>query len=197
IAKAIKREITSGGNIYGLEWGDPEVFEPLRYVRDRYVLPYVKPGETAVEIGPGGGRWTRYLLACGKLYVIDYHSELLGECKRRFGKRHVEFITNNGNDFPGVPDNSVDFLFSFDVFVHLDAEIIEEYLKNMKRVLKPASNAVIHYSDQGKVMARINPGFSQNTPEKMRAMLQNAGYRILEEDLTTMWHSGIVRFTPM
>jgi len=44
-------------------------------------------------------------------------------------------------------------------------------------------------------MAQNNKGFSNNTPEKMRAMVLSTGYKILEEDLTTMWHSSIIRFT--
>jgi len=42
--------------VYGvLDWGDPEQADPLKFVRDRYLLPYVKPEQTALEIGPGGG----------------------------------------------------------------------------------------------------------------------------------------------
>jgi hypothetical protein len=55
---------------------------------------------------------------------------------------------------------------------------------------------VLHYSDQTKILARINPGFSDNTPERMRKMVTDGGFRIMEEDLTTMWHSSIIRFIP-
>jgi len=88
----------------------------------------------------------------------------------------------------------VDFIFSFGCFVHLDAHLIEGYVKNMKNILKPGGNVVIHYSDQSKIMAQINPGFSDNRPERMRAMVTGAGFRVLEEDLTTLWHSSIIRF---
>src|SRR5215469_12911704 len=81
-------------DLYGLEWGDPEVVEPLRFIRDRYVLPYVRPEHVAVEIGPGGGRWTRYLLGFHTLYVIDYHPELLRELRRSFNKPNMIYIAN-------------------------------------------------------------------------------------------------------
>jgi hypothetical protein len=61
--------------------------------------------------------------------------------------------------------------------------------------LKPGGNAVIHYSDKTKVYAQTHSGFSDNTPERMRRMVLGAGVRILEEDLTTMPHISIVRFT--
>ena len=194
IIAAIKRELASP-NVYGLQWGDPEIVEPLRFIRDRYVLPYVSSARTAVEIGPGGGRWTRYLLDFKKLYVVDYHVELLAELKKNFCKPGMEFIKNNGTDFPGIPERSIDYLFSFGTFVHLDAPIIEIYLANMKKILKPGANAVIQYSDKTKIMAQLNENFSENTPDKMRTMVLNAGYTIREEDLTTMWHSSVIRFT--
>ena len=194
IFAAIKKELKSP-NVYGLQWGDPDIVRPLRFIRDQYVLPYVSSEHTAVEIGPGGGRWTRYLVDFKKLYVVDYHAEALAELKRNFCKSSMEFIKNNGTDFPGIAERFVDYLFSFGTFVHLDAPIIETYLANMKMILKPGANAVIQYSDKTKIMAQLNESFSENTPEKMRTMVLNAGYTILEEDLTTMWHSSVIRFT--
>jgi hypothetical protein len=194
ILRAVKREWCHGG-IYGLEWGDPDVVQPLRFIRDRYVLPYVNAEQCAVEIGPGGGRWTRYMLGFRKLYVVDYYADLLEEMKKNVRKRNIEFIKNNGTDFPGIDERSVNYLFSFGTFVHLDTHLIEAYLRNMKRILKSGSNVVIHYSDKTKVMAQINEGFADNTPGEMRSMVLDAGYRICEEDLTTMWHSSIIRFT--
>jgi hypothetical protein len=105
------------------------------------------------------------------------------------------FIKNTGTDFPSIPECSIDYLFSFGTFVHLDLHLIEAYLIHMKPILKPGANAIIHYADKTKIMAQMNDSFSNNTPEKMRQMVSGAGYKILEEDLTTMWHSSIIRFT--
>jgi hypothetical protein len=65
----------------------------------------------------------------------------------------------------------------------------------MKLILKPGANVVIQYSDKTKIMAQLNESFSENTPKKMRRMVLKAGYTIREEDLTTMWHSSVIRFT--
>jgi cyclopropane fatty-acyl-phospholipid synthase-like methyltransferase len=194
ILRDVKREWRLGG-IYGLEWGDPDLVEPLQFVRDRYVLPYVKAEQCAVEIGPGGGRWTRYMLGFKRLYVVDYYAELLKELRKNFHKSNMEFIKNNGTDFPGIKERSIDYLFSFGTFVHLEISLIEAYLMNMKPILKPGANVVIHYADKNKIMARLNDGFAENRPEKMRKIVSDAGYTICEEDLTTMWHSSIIRFT--
>jgi len=182
--------------LYGLEWGDPEVVAPLKFIKDRYIIPYVNAQHKAVEIGPGGGRWTRYLLGFETLYAIDYHQELLDELKRNFGEQsNVRFIKNNGTDFPGIGENSIDYLFTFGTFVHLDLHLIEAYLLAMRRIVKPGANVVVQYSDKTKIMAQINEGFSDNSPEKMRDALRLAGYTNLEEDTTSLWHSSVIRFT--
>ena len=193
LVRALRRELSAP--LYGLQWGDPELVEPLRYIRDRYVLPYVDPGQNAVEIGPGGGRWTRYLLGFKTLYAVDYYEELLAELRRNFGRRrNLVFIKNAGTDFPGIPAHSIDYLFSFGTFVHLEFDTIEAYLRNIKSIMKPGANIVIQYSDMTKIMAQMAPSFSQNTPTRMREAVRAAGCRILEEDTTSLWHSSVIRF---
>jgi ubiquinone/menaquinone biosynthesis C-methylase UbiE len=181
--------------IYGNDWAVIRNVPPLRHVLEHWVLPYVKPDQVALEIGAGGGRWTRHMLGFRKLYLVDYYPEVMAETKRSLGNRgNLEFVLNNGSDFPGIADSSIDFCFSFGTFVHLDPPIIESYLDNLRRVMKPGANIVIQYSDKTKVLAQKNEGFSDNTPEKMRLAIESRGYRILEEDTTSLWHSSLVRF---
>jgi phospholipid N-methyltransferase len=184
------------GEIYGMHWGDPETVQPLNFIKNSYVMPHVKPEGVGLEIGPGGGRWTQYLTRMKRLYVVDYHKELLAEFSRAFKAPNIISIQNNGSDFPGVPDGEIDFLMSFDVFVHLEPHLIEDYLNNMMRVLKGDAIVLLHYSDKTKIMAQINPGFAETTPEIMRHLVLSAGYEILQEDTTTMWHSSIIMFRP-
>ncbi len=188
------REVVSPTKFYGLQWGDPEVSGPHVYMRDHYVLPYVKPDHVGLEIGPGGGRWTRYLLGFRKLYVVDYHAELLQELRGRFHTPNMQFIINRGTDFPGVPEHSVDYVISVACFVHLELHLIADYLKNIASVLKPSGNVFLTYSDKTKIGAQMNHTFTDNTPERMRKMVVQAGFRILEEDPTVLWNSGIIRF---
>jgi ubiquinone/menaquinone biosynthesis C-methylase UbiE len=178
--------------VYGLEWGDPDFVPPLQYVRDHFLLPYLKPDATVVEIGVGGGRWTRYMLGVKKLYAVDFHQELLDELKSNFNQPNMTFVKNNGNDFPGIPERSVDFLFSFGTFVHLDIDIIDRYIGNIKPLLKPESNVVIQYSDNTKPLCGYS--FSANNPDIMRSMVQKHAYDILEEETKTIWHSSVIRF---
>jgi ubiquinone/menaquinone biosynthesis C-methylase UbiE len=125
---------------------------------------------------------------------VDYHDELLQELRKRLNKPNMRFIVNHGTDFPEVPAASVDYVFSFACFVHLDLHLIAAYLKNIRTILKPGGSVVISYADKTKIGART-PAFSDNTPERMREMVTRAGFLILEEDLTSLWNSSVIRFT--
>lgn len=195
LAQSIWRELTQGPAVYGLEWGDPETLAPLVYIRERFVAPFVNPDHVALDLGCGGGRWTRYLLGFRRVYAVDYYQQLIDEFRRTFARyRHVTSIKNNGTDFPGVAPHSVDYILSFGVFGHLNQALIDQYLGNIKTILKPGGNVVIHYSDKTKVMAQ-EPGFADNTPDEMRALVLGHRFRIVQEDTTTMWNGAIVHFT--
>lgn len=198
LQRARERGWVSIDRLYGLQWGDPEspAETGLRAIRDHWLAPYVDPAKTGLEIGPGGGRWTRYLLGFGRLYVVDYHAELLAELRRNFAQSHIVEILNNGTDFPGVPAASVDFVFSFGVFVHLDLDLIRAYLANLHGIIRPETQIVIQYGDKDKPRAQQNRGFSDNDPRRMREAVETSGYRILEEDTTSLDHSAIMRFQP-
>jgi cyclopropane fatty-acyl-phospholipid synthase-like methyltransferase len=129
-----------------------------------------------VDIGCGGGRWTRYLLGFKTVYAVDYYEQLLLEFRKTFNRyKHIRPIKNNGTDFPGVAPQSVDYVFSFGCFGHINQTLIDGYLAQIKEILKRGGNVVIHYSDKNKAMAQ-DPGFSDNTPEQMRALVLSHGF---------------------
>jgi|SRR4029078_2189677 hypothetical protein len=133
-------------------------------------------------------RW--YSKRTAKRLLLEFVLTKIRQARQRaLANKHA------ATDFPGIDHRSVDYLFSFGTFVHLDGHLIQAYLGNMKRILKAGANVVIHYSDKTKVIAQINESFAENTPAKMRSMLLEAGYMVCEEDLTTLWHSSIIWFT--
>jgi Methyltransferase domain len=192
--KGALKVLFAKSDVYGVEWGDPETSPPLGYIRDHFLTPFVTEETIALEIGAGGGRWTRYMLGVRRLYVVDFHQELLDELKSNFTSEKLILVKNNGNDFPGIATESIDFSFSFGTFVHLDIELIDQYLRNMKPLLKPSSNVVIHYSDKSKPLGKMNNTFSDNNPDIMRRLVSSHGYSIYEEDTKTLWHSSVIRF---
>ena len=180
--------------LYGLQWGDPDKVESLKAIRNHWLLPYVDPDQVALEIGPGGGRWTRYMLPFMRIYAVDLYADMLAELRKNFAQPNIVEVRNSGTDFPNVPLASIDFLFSFGCFVHLDAPIIAAYLANMRAIIHLDTQVVIQYSDKTKPLAANNPRFADNDPVRMRTMVERAGYRILQEDTTSLRNSAIMRF---
>ncbi len=180
---------------YGIEWGNPESEPALIKIKNHFVLPFIKNEHVALEIGPGGGRWTQYLLGFNRLYCIDINDEFFPYLKKRFeSNNNLIFIQNQGIDFPDIQSYSIDYLFSFGTFVHLDVEIIREYIKNMKQILKKDANVVLNYSEIKKPKSAANKGFSKNTAEIMHKIIEKEGFSISDEDVVSH-HTNIVIFS--
>ena len=194
LRNSYKRGDTDEARFYGQEWGDPNDRPFLKLIRDQFIQPYINLDHTALEIGPGGGRWTRYLLSFRRVFVVDLHQELLDELAKKFRVPHLIPIRGNGTDLTGIEPASIDYLFTFGVFVHLDAPIIAGYLRALFPIAKETANLVIQYSDKRKPEAARERSFSENDPDRMRRMITDAGFIVVEENLTALPHSSVVRF---
>lgn len=181
-----------GERHFGDRWGDPETFGPLLEVRQRFLDPYFSAGTTVVEIGSGGGRWTQYLARAAQLIVVEYNPEAFGYLRERFPDVRLTTYQTGGAEMCGIDDGTVDFVFTFDVFVHLEPEVIGNYLQEIERVLRPGGVAVVHYGDVRKDIALHNPGFSRMTRQRMEELIAATGLRTIDHDETIMFHSNVV-----
>lgn len=177
---------------FGDRWGDPDSFAPLLEVRRRFVEPYVRPGLDVLEIGPGGGRFTQFLVGARRLIVVDLNPAACEYVRQRFPGAPIEGRTTRGYDLPDVDDASLDLVFTFDCFVHVEPEGILAYLHEIERVLRPGGRAVVHYGDIEKPIARENPGFSRMTRARMDELIAETGLEVLEHDTEIMFHSNLV-----
>lgn len=185
------------------------------------ILPRIHaflPAESILEIAPGYGRWTQYLQAqCHRLHVVDLSVQCIEACKGRFAQlRHITYSTTDGKSLAMVPDNSIDFCFSFDSLVHCEADVIEAYVSQLARKLTVNGVAFIHHSNFGNHLPPFRRVFSQRaypalsrvgllerfrelgfvpyehhrgrsmTAEKMRAMAEAHGVRCLSQE-TINW----------
>lgn len=118
---------------------------------DEVILSNIEPGKTVLEIGPGGGRWTEVLQQIAdQLIVVDLTDKAINVCKKRFSHcNNIQFFVNDGSSLDFIPDETVDFIWSFDVFVHIGPRDIEQYVREMKRILKKGGRGMIHHAKQG------------------------------------------------
>lgn len=143
---------TDAGNEWSVAWGGADR-QWHGCILPR-ILPYL-PAHTILEIAPGFGRWTHFLRNhCQKLIAVDLNPNCIDQCRRRFeGDPSMSFYVNNGRSLAMAGDASVDFIFSFDSLVHVEADVIDAYLAEFARVLTPRGVAFIHHSNFADCLA--------------------------------------------
>ncbi|MGH7745209.1 MAG: class I SAM-dependent methyltransferase [Candidatus Dormibacteria bacterium] len=119
-------------------------FESGRTDYERFVTPFLKRmdfdprGKTALEIGCGIGRIARWMAPDFEQYIgVDVSAEMV-RLASDYAIPRATFRTVSGGDLGGIPDESVDFVFSFAVFQHVpDKGVILNYFTEAARVLRP------------------------------------------------------------
>lgn len=164
----------------------------------RYIKPYVTPDTVALEIGPGGGRWTRYLLGAKQITLVDIVPQFFDYLRQRFPE-HVDklrFYESQGSELNGIETASVDYLLTFDAFVHVEPPGIREYLHEIQRVLKPGAIAVVHYGDVDKPEAqKPERSFAPMTGGQMDAFVAELpALKVILHDRQFLLHSNLIVF---
>jgi SAM-dependent methyltransferase len=133
------------------------------------------PAPTMLEIAPGFGRWTQYLKDLAeRLVIVDLAERCIAGCRERFADAtNIEYHVNDGRSLAMVEDNSIDFAFSFDSLVHVDADVLEDYATELARVLAPDGVAFIHHSNLGAY--RTLNRLTHRTPARLRSPLVRRG----------------------
>lgn len=172
---------SAGGEEWTLseEWKDSLIRTVLR----RYI-PF---GMNVLEIGPGGGRWTQELLKdAAHLTSVDISEKCIALCREKFkDAQNATFLVTQGSDVSGVPDQSIDALWSFDVFVHINQAEVANYVKDFRRVMHPGSIGVIHH---GKFAGKHGGWRSDLTAEAFGGILQEEGFCVREQ--FESWQDG-------
>ncbi|HVG17350.1 MAG TPA: class I SAM-dependent methyltransferase [Chitinophagaceae bacterium] len=139
---------TDAGEEWSSEWGGSST-QWFGTILPR-IYPFLPTG-TILEIAPGYGRWTNYLKNyCEQLMIVDVAENCIEACRHRFAaESKITCHVNDGKSLAMVPDNSVDFVFSFDSLVHAESDVIEAYLNQLAKKLKPTGFGFIHHSNIG------------------------------------------------
>ena len=146
---------------------------------------YIKENSIVLEVGPGGGRWTETLQKLSKhLILADITQKCLDICKERFkSQNHIDYkLIKNSFDF--LENNSIEYVWSYDVFVHVNPSDIERYIKDFKRILKPGGCAIIHHSGTFSDYKNKKDGWKSFIGRKQFAkIVEKYGMKIIEHNL--------------
>lgn len=170
-------------------WGTGGYYENFSYgvgietVCQRCLYPFVNSTVRVLEIGSGGGVFTQRIWPkAGSLTCIDVIP------KPDHFMPSVNYIELDNQDFKctGVPDSSIDFAFSYNVFCHFSNEAIREYLKSVQIVLRPGGDFVFMLSRYGKGLAEVGEllpvgHFAQD--ERTLPLVIGKGWKVVNSDM--------------
>jgi len=137
---------------------------------------------TILEIGCGTGRMTEFMAREFKTVIgIDISGEMIRQAKDRLkDSTNVELMETNGSSIP-LPDNSVDYAFSYLVFQHIKTRnMVEKNFGEVSRVLKPGRMfKVLLRTDEQK---DVTPWWSgvHYDEELLRELCQRMGFSVVK-----------------
>lgn len=207
----------------GDEWGrfDLPFFQRIRA---DFFDSFVTSSTAVLEIGPGHGRWTGALAErAGRVVLVDISEKNLAYCRERFKKfTSIEYIQCDGASLAGVPDESIDFVWSFNAFVHMEKPVIISYLKEIQRVLRPGGHCAFDHAGRnhlclhfeflnrfgsggkklyqrlslGRRKKSIGDGWRSNVSAHMvRSAATDSGFSVLKHKAAYLYHQKPSRFT--
>ena len=179
----------------GDEWSD---VKSLNQVIENYIEPFVNSSFDVAEIGSGGGRVTTRVCkltdAPKSIHCFDISKEMLKRAHEAVcaisTKVDVKYCLLKEDKSLEKFSSSFDFVYSFDVFVHMDLHTIWKYLNHIKVMLRPKGRAFVSTSN---LMAPLGwkrfskqkkfsvGGFYFVTPDLVRHLIHKSGLKIVKE----------------
>jgi SAM-dependent methyltransferase len=140
-----------------------------------------------LDLGCGYGRHAeRVVTRADKLILMDIFEKNLTACEERLrGHDNVSYIQGNGYTFAPIEDASITAIYCYDAMVHFSPDIVESYVLDAARILKPKGMILLHHSNydtQGNDQHYgLNPHARNHmTYELFSAFAANAGLEIVE-----------------
>jgi ubiquinone/menaquinone biosynthesis C-methylase UbiE len=169
----------------GHEWS--KVFGGTEKLWNKEIFPNIKEfrNKNILEIAPGRGRITQFLsVLASELVVVDLNETCVEKTREKLGEHVKEYIVNDGKTLTGVYNGSQDLVISWDSFVHMHRNVIEDYIKEIARVLKPGGKSFIHHSwfQQGSEYSTQNiAGRSNMNPELFTEIVEKYGMKTIKQ----------------
>lgn len=157
-----------------------------------FLIPYLREHSVVIEIGSGHGRWTELIaprVMRGKVNLVDISPSCIEFCRKRFSTYSLMYHLSDGQTIPSeILPSSVDFIWSFDTFVHVEEPEIRSYATELYRVLKPQGMGVIHHSGNPTPVQRQNGARSQVGGKLFWQIFTDSGFFVIRQ--TNEWSEG-------
>ncbi len=168
----------------GEEWTQSKEWKE-KFVK-KIIDENIKPNSMILEVGPGAGRWTQYLIDLSrKLILVDVSQKCLDVCRNKFNSvKYIEYKLLEEINIDFLENNSIDYIFSYGVFIHLDKRDITKYFSEFKKKLSRDGLIFFHYNKAGDKYGNFISRFNE---EDFQKLLREHDLEIKKEfDIETM-----------
>ena len=125
------------------------------------------------------------------LHLADITPRCLELCRERFVEDEIQYHLIGPDGLGFLSEESIDLIWSYDVFVHVNPVDADAYLADFAKVLRPGGRAVIHHPDRYESHAERRAGFRSNLSASFFASLcRKHGLRVIEQDCTRAHKRG-------
>ena len=115
------------------------------------IKPYINSETVACEIGPGRGAWTKCMLGAKEIWCMDALSAEHNGFWKHVGRApHVQYFKVEDFECKMLPENRINFLFSFGCLCHVSFEGITAYMTRLFSKLRPGAQCFILVADYEK-----------------------------------------------
>ncbi|MCC6933104.1 MAG: class I SAM-dependent methyltransferase [Deltaproteobacteria bacterium] len=134
---------------------------------EAFILPHLSSTSSALQIGYDNGDWSKAFASRAQLRIADKKNII--ENIKNEGSSNISYQQIDNDKLLFFADNSIDFVWSFNYFIELDIDSFRIFLEEIKRILKPEGQAVIHHLqlDQSSCFCSIRETISKLFSSKL------------------------------
>jgi phospholipid N-methyltransferase len=119
------------------------------------IRKHTDPKYPALEIGPGDGQWSEFIVAGDPLYIVDIHPEFIESTRNKFPIEYQRRLRTYLLGWHGVPkddlsilpQNQFGFMFAWQVFDFFPLDKTKLYLEQCFNLLRPGGIMMFSYNN--------------------------------------------------
>jgi len=163
------------------------------------ISKYTNDAYPVLEIGPGDGIWTDFLVAGDPLYILDRHQEFLDTTINKYPEQYRNRIRSYkilhgdlpDSDCSVLPQAQFNFIFSWNVFNYFPLDYTTAFLISASKLLRPGGVMVFSYNNCEDVncakFAEI--GYASWMPKTvLKNKIIELGFEVIDMNSESGWH---------